>query len=158
MKGFGNLRTPQDLLAKLRHDLARVKADPSDTDAAFDFFVTAEHMVDWVLPGYANSQARAELRRSSPLLQVISHIANGSKHFVAEAKHHEHVQRVDAPPGAFDSKAFAPHAFQTGALYVRLEGAAAAELGNEVLVVDLAEKAFEFWRTTSEETARTAAT
>lgn len=32
--GFGNLTTPQDLLAKLIHDRGRMQADPHDTYAA----------------------------------------------------------------------------------------------------------------------------
>ena len=146
MRGIGRLETPRDLLAKLTHDFARLTSDPSDTYAAFDFFVTAEHMVDWVLPGYVNRQAQAELRSGSAVLQAISHIASGSKHFVAEARHHQHVQHVDAPHGAFDSKAFNSHAFQTDALFVTLDGTATAALGKHILVVDLAEKALRFWK------------
>jgi len=145
MRGIGQLDTPQHLLAKLKHDLERVQADPSDTYAAFDFFVTAEHMLDWVLPGYQNKHARSALRDSSPLLQAVSHIANGSKHLVAEAKHHQYVRYVDAPAGAFDSKAFDPHAFETDALFVTFDGAVAMVLGSEMLVFDLAEKTYLFW-------------
>ena len=145
MRGIGQLDTPQHLLAKLKNDFARVTSDPADTYAAFDFFVTGEHMVDWVLPGYSNKKAQDDLRSSSPILQAVSHIANGSKHFVTEAKRHHHVQHVDAPPGAFDARAFDPHAFETDALYVTLEGAAATALGPQMLVVDLAEKTLRFW-------------
>jgi hypothetical protein len=145
MRGIGQLDTPQHLLAKLRRDFERVNSDPSDTSAAFDFFVTAEHMVDWVLPGYSNKEARKLLRESSSLLQAVSHVATGSKHFVAEAKHHQHVQHVDAPPGAFDSRAFDPHAFYTNALFVTFDGPAADSLGDEMLVVDLAKQTLLFW-------------
>jgi hypothetical protein len=146
MKGFGQLDRPAHLLEKLRHDLARITSDPSDQYAAFDFFVTAEHMVDWVLPGFAQKQAQAGLRDSNPLLQVVSHIANGSKHFVAEARHHRHVQHVDAPPSAFQPSAFQSSAFQTGALYVTLEGTAAQAFGPQLEVTDLAERVFRFWQ------------
>ena len=39
--GFFALGTPADLLKKLRHDFSY---------AAFDFFVTAEHLLDWKYP------------------------------------------------------------------------------------------------------------
>jgi len=146
MKGFGQLDRPAHLLEKLRHDLGRVTCDPSDQYAAFDFFVTAEHMVDWVLPGLAQRQAQARLRGSDPLLQVVSHIANGSKHFVAEARHHQHVQHVDAPPSAFQPSAFESSAFQTGALYVTLDGTSAQALGSQIEVTDLAKRVFRFWQ------------
>jgi hypothetical protein len=38
--GFGNLQHPVDLFRKLEHDRKRMISDPSDTYAAFDFFVT----------------------------------------------------------------------------------------------------------------------
>jgi len=45
-QGFGELRLPADLLRKLRHDFERMKMSPQDQYAAFDFFVTAEHIID----------------------------------------------------------------------------------------------------------------
>lgn len=77
-QGFGELKVPSDLLHKLRHDLERMKGLPQDQYAAFDFFVTAEHIVDWLHP---NSKAdREALRSSTALLRITSHIANGAKH------------------------------------------------------------------------------
>ena len=145
MRGIGPLDTPQHLLGKLKRDFERVQATPSDPYAAFDFFVTAEHMLDWVLPRYENKKAREALRDSSPVLQAVSHIANGSKHFIVQAAHHQSVRQVDAPDGAFDSGAFDPHGFDTDALTVTFDGAAAAVLGGQMLVLDLAEKALRFW-------------
>ena len=49
-KGFGSLQTPLDLLSKLEHDLERMRVSPEDTYAAFDYFVTAEHVIDWAYP------------------------------------------------------------------------------------------------------------
>ena len=72
-------------------------------NVAVDFFVTAEHMADWVLPGQANRQARETLRASSVLLQVPSHVANGAKHFIAEARPHQSVHYADVAPAAFQS-------------------------------------------------------
>ncbi len=42
--GIFELRTPQALLDKAVHDLERLRQDPSDAYAAFDFFVSARHM------------------------------------------------------------------------------------------------------------------
>jgi hypothetical protein len=44
--GFAELRIPRDLVKKLQFDLKRVLESPQDQYAAFDFFVTAEHIVD----------------------------------------------------------------------------------------------------------------
>lgn len=143
--GLASLRRPEDLLAKLRHDYQRVKSAPDDSYSAFDFFVTAEHMLDWVLPGHANREAREGLRQGSVLLQVVSHVASGAKHFVAEARHHQSVQHADAVPATFDRNAFQDDAFQTGGLFLTLEGLAAEELGADIKVPVLAERVLRFW-------------
>ncbi|MEJ7605694.1 MAG: hypothetical protein WKF37_05380 [Bryobacteraceae bacterium] len=83
-KGAFSLQCPEDLLKKLEHDLGRLHANPLDQYAAFDFVVTAEHMLDWVYPDHpqSNWKRRAEERNNSKLLQITSHIASGAKHFI----------------------------------------------------------------------------
>ena len=142
MKGFGQLDNPRHLLAKLTHDYARMMAGPGDQYAAFDFFVTAEHMVDWVAPGYARQQERSAMRNANPLLQVVSHIASGSKHFVAEHARHHHVQHVDAAPSLVEP---GDAMLVPASLYVTLEGEAARIFGPEIAVMQLAEQVLSFW-------------
>jgi len=143
--GLGRLERPEDLLAKLHHDYERIRNAPGNPYAAFDFFVTAEHIIDWVLPGQANRQARENLRGASVLLQVVSHVASGAKHFIAEARHHQSVQHADVAPAAFQRNAFQGNAFQAGGLYLTLEGAAAESLGAHINVQDLAVRILDFW-------------
>ena len=45
--GFFHLRTPEDLVLKLRREFDRLSANPADSDAAFNFFVTAIHVPEW---------------------------------------------------------------------------------------------------------------
>jgi len=52
MKGLFQLQTARDLLAKLGHDYERLRNSPNDAYVAFDFFVTAEHILDWLHPGW----------------------------------------------------------------------------------------------------------
>src|SRR5262245_38256943 len=104
--GLFDLKTPRDLLEKLRRDFRRIAESPTDQCAAFDFFVTAEHMVDWLYPGDGNCTKREQERGRNVLLQVCSHIASGSKHFQATAKHHTSVkdatvEQRGAWPGTF---------------------------------------------------------
>ena len=68
MKGIFELRTPQDLLQKLRFDREQLKKDPTNTYLAFNFFVTAEHIKDWLHPGKANKANRVQLENSENLL------------------------------------------------------------------------------------------
>ncbi|MGQ3685240.1 MAG: hypothetical protein ACUBOA_09600 [Candidatus Loosdrechtia sp.] len=68
-KGFGELKVPRDLLNKLEHDIKRMENSPQDQYAAFDFFVTAEHLVDWVHPD--NKDKRTQLRSSPKTSEVL---------------------------------------------------------------------------------------
>jgi len=71
-RGFGpELRSPVDLLGKLQHDLNRLLAAPTSTYAAFDFFVTANCMVDWVWPSATN---KGEIRAEHPLTRICEHL------------------------------------------------------------------------------------
>ncbi len=47
MRGAWNLSEARDLVAKLKSDLARMRAAPRDAQAAVDFFVTGFHLADW---------------------------------------------------------------------------------------------------------------
>src|SRR5262245_24876821 len=91
MSGIFHLRTATDLREKLRRDLKKLKDEPLNADAAFNFFVTAEHMLDWVYPKKANRQKRTVARKNSVWLQVCSHLANGAKHFEVEDPQHDSV-------------------------------------------------------------------
>jgi hypothetical protein len=66
MVGAFDLSTPRPLLAKLSRELDRLQAAPNDVDHAFNFFVTAEHMLDWLHPGHSGkAKARREDIRKS---------------------------------------------------------------------------------------------
>jgi hypothetical protein len=145
-KGFFELLTVKDLFAKLERDFVRVQSSPVDVDAAFDFFVTAYHILDWLHPGVENNLKREEIEKNSVLLQVASHLANGSKHFEATARKHKSVEKTVSRPGAFQPGAFQPDAFDVGELVIHLEGDAAVHLGRSTNVVELATRLVDFWR------------
>lgn len=147
-QGFAHLNTTRDLLDKLVHDQSRMRSNPNDFYAAFDFFVTAEHMVDWYLPDCeigSQTKARKALRDSTPLLALVSHIANGAKHFEATAKHHKSVDDVRAheggfSPSAFSSSAFSPAAFQFAGITIKLSDGSARH------VFDIADEVISYWQ------------
>ena len=91
--GVFTLSSPRDLFEKLRHDVEVIKANPTDPYAAYNFVVTAEHMLDWIYPGRSNEKTRRDLRDSEPLLALISHLANGAKHFASLGPHHQSVDK-----------------------------------------------------------------
>jgi hypothetical protein len=85
-RGFtSTIQSPADLLAKMRHDLARMRADPNDPYAAIDFFTGAESIIDWRYPGDKDQQKRV---RSHEPAKTVSHLASGAKHFHATAPQH----------------------------------------------------------------------
>lgn len=67
-KGLFRLETPRDLLGKLIHDYQRLQQAPDDAYAAFDFLVTAEHMLDWLYPGAAGRAKRTAERNGNVIL------------------------------------------------------------------------------------------
>jgi hypothetical protein len=138
------------LLQKLHYEFEQLKKEPNNTYVAFSFFVTAEHLLDWLYPGKANRSKREQVRASSELLQICSHIANGAKHFEVEAKHHQSVSDSGRsggmfPPRLFPPRLFPPRSFPNGGLFVRLQGDAEKAFGPSVSVMDLAAKVLEFW-------------
>jgi hypothetical protein len=147
MSGIFNLSNAIALRDKLRRDLGKLKAQPVDADAAFNFFVTAEHMLDWIYPGKANQQKRTEAREKSALLRVCSHLATGAKHFVVEYKHHDSVDATALRSGYATAYAtpYATNYAGLPTLVVTLKGVAATELGQKIGVIQLAEKVLDFW-------------
>lgn len=92
--GFADLGGPCDLLRKLQHDHGRMVSNPADSYAAFDFFVTAEHILDWLHPDPGGEPARKTAREHNTLLQITSHIASGAKHFEARDRRHKSVSGI----------------------------------------------------------------
>jgi hypothetical protein len=136
---FGpDLVTPADLLRKLENDYERVQRNTRDTYAAFDFFVTAEHMVDWV--------RNKPLRNTVPLLKIVSHLATGAKHFIVTNPKHTSVSGLGINGEAFQADAFQTSAFQTGFLAISLMGEEAVLFGPIISVSELADKVRGYWR------------
>lgn len=143
MKGLFHLTGPRHLLAKLRHDFERLKRDHVDAYAAFDFFVTARHLPEWLYP--EDPAKQAAVFDGSVLLRVCRHIADGSKHFQVTAKQHDLVKDTTLKGSAFQPGRFQSNVFQVGHLIVELDGDAAATLGSSIEVRDLAEQILKFW-------------
>lgn len=148
MKGFFQLVTAADLRSKLRYEYERLQKEPNPYQA-FNFFVTAEHLLDWRYPGDARKPARTAARQGELLLQITSHLANGAKHFEIEAQHHDSVAGTGRVGGHFGARSFRANYFAAlrtgGFLAVRLDGAAAATYGEWITVLDLAKKVLDYW-------------
>ena len=135
-QGFSqSLQTRSDMLSKLRHDLDRMRCDPLDVFAAYDFFVTAHHVKDW--------PPKAQI--DQPLRDVLARLANGAKHFEIDNPRLKGVRNVETTRGAFDPRVFQHNAFDVGRLVVDLDGDAEKVFGSRVTAFALAEKALAAW-------------
>lgn len=132
---FFELTTPRDLFAKMEGDLKALDASPGDSRLAFNFFVTAEHLPDWL--------KHRELVDGSAILRVVSHLANGAKHF--ETDRHDAIQRAEVD-GWVESDWVEDDYVETR-LKVHLSPDEAREIGEPVIdAVDLGRRVLDFWR------------
>jgi len=151
MPGAFGLTTPKDLLGKLNRELGKLRSSPNDSDIALNFFVTAEHMLDWLHPGNANRNVRESLRNGEPLLQVVSHLANSSKHFDKLAPHHKSIEQSGESGGYFGASYFGASYFGSGyfggrRLLIKFKGDAINHFGDSLPVLEVAEKVYAFWQ------------
>ena len=140
---FAKLQTCEDLLRKAQHDLDRMSGHMDDEYAAFDFFVTAEHLVDWHLPN--DERAQGQLRRSEPLLQVVSHIASGAKHFRATRKQHTSVEGLRRE--SYADEGYVETGYWGDVLFVDIAPLQAQTLGfQHIEAYQLALRVVSYWR------------
>ena len=146
IKGFIPLQTPKDLLAKLEHDLGRMEADPTDAYAAFDFFVTAEHVLDWLHPDSANGRQAARSFEISiryfklcRIWQAGRSTSTGSRNTTRRLTASLFPTAVLAPR-ASGTASFSPGSFEFAGITIKLT------TGESKFVVDLAKEVYEFWR------------
>lgn len=151
MRGAFGLTTPKDLLGKLERELKQLRSSPNDSDIALNFFVTAEHMLDWLHPGNANRKTRKSLINGEPLLQVVSHLASSSKHFDQLASHHKSVEEARESGGYFGASYFGASYFGSGyfggrRLLIKFKGDAIKHFGDSSPVLEVADKVYAFWQ------------
>lgn len=151
MRGVFGLQTARDLLQKLEVDHGRIHADPADPFAAYDFVVTAWHLLEWALPGPQNDGARRQLCIVNPLLRVCEHLAVGGKHFEPDPKRHTSVASNDVG-GVWAKGSWAPGTWAKGTwaewITIQLDGVAEQQIGREITILQLADDMLAFWKRT----------
>jgi hypothetical protein len=80
-KEIFQLSSARDFVSKAKHDITRLRTDPTDAIAAFGFFVTVHHTPDWLYPN--ESSKRDALFAQHVELRMGRHLADGAKHFEA---------------------------------------------------------------------------
>jgi hypothetical protein len=102
MEGFFELHTAHDLLQKLVREYAQWKDAPLNVDRAWNFFVTAEHLPDWIYwqdapktrPDLLDEKTPRQFKHTHPLTRICSHLASGGKHLYLKDSHHDSVERT----------------------------------------------------------------
>ena len=134
---FFELTTPAQLFHKMESDLAALVASSSDSRLAFNFFVTAEHLPDWL--------NQRDMVRKHALLRVVSHLANGAKHFTLDPKRHRSVDGTSIERYAEED--YAEPGYFEEPLLIHLSPDEAVELGRPVFEVPvLGALVLAFWR------------
>jgi len=135
MKGLFDLNSADDLCRKLEADYHRVSENPGDRFAAFDFVVTAWHLLEWRLPGKQKQAERDAICSRNPVLRICEHLAVGAKHFEPTNPKLQSVQDTHGD-GPWESSAWAPGVWASGVwqeiLTVHLDGPAQAEFGERM--------------------------
>ena len=153
-EGFLDLRTHLDLFKKLEWEFKSLSANPKNSYLAYNFFVTAWHLLEWQFPDPDGKSVRKSLRDKSPILQICEHLAVGAKHFAPTSTKHQSVTGSKRRPpsgGSWgdtwgESWGEAWGRDPGGQLSVTLDGEAAAHYGPSISIPDLAEKVMDYWR------------
>lgn len=146
LQAFISMTEPRHLLEKLAHDYQRLVSakdtiGPHAQYAAFDFFVTAEHMCDWLEHAlHGTNPARHRQYQDG---KIVWDVASGAKHFRADRdRGHDTAKGTRAHRGSFSAGAFSRDSFDVTRLVVDLEDGKTAD------VLDVAERVLAHWRET----------
>jgi hypothetical protein len=101
------------------------------------FFVTAEHLPGWLarFTGGSISHHRAHADGA-----LVSHVANGAKHFRVDPKPNRVVKDTRAHSGAFQANASQSSAFDVSCLVIDFED------NTSTPVLEIAHRALDHWR------------
>lgn len=133
-KGLFGLTSAADLLGKLESDLERLKREPTDSYAAFDFFVTAHHLPEWLYGSSGGDQLKT-LRKTDKLLKLVRDIADGGKHLVLDRWPPEASAGTAVLESQYGLGVMGVGFYSRGILLIHLQEDAAREWGQSTLDV-----------------------
>lgn len=138
-RGFIELNNVSDYWKKLLFDYNELKKDNENTYKAFNFFVTAYHLLDWIFEGKYPDE-RIELNKIS-ILKICNHIANGIKHFEPD----RHGSVIEIEKQEYFEKGCVEDGYVESPIMIYLEDDYISEFGNYIPISDLADKIIKFW-------------
>jgi hypothetical protein len=95
-QGFGKLVTVEDYWNKLCWEYDELKNDSHNTYKAFNFVITAYHLLEWIAPKPIGGQnvEWPQIKQNIQHLKVCEQLANGAKHFEVDKKRHKSVKTL----------------------------------------------------------------
>jgi hypothetical protein len=148
MEGFLKLSTHSDLFKKLEWEFERLNEDQENSFLAYNFFVTAWHLLEWKYPDPEGKVIRKNLRDQTPIIQICEHLAVGAKHFAPTSSKHQSVAGSGRSGGWMGSwmGGWTGGWLGGGQLVVILDGDAAKNFGQTITIGALAQHVMDFWR------------
>lgn len=101
--------------------------------AAFDFFFTAEHIPDWI--------SDKSIKKRNDLLMVVSHVANGAKHFEVSRERHKSVTDMQLRTDPWPDESGVSGEY----IYINFNMGDGRFSGLELSALSLARLVLEFW-------------
>ena len=124
-------------------------SNTADVFAAFDFLVTAWHLLEWKYPGSSARKQREEMCKQYPILALCEHLAVGGKHFEPTNKKLDSAGATHRD-SSWKRGAWTPGAWQQDAwkddLIVELTGDVQVTFGDKFTMNEIADLVMEYWR------------
>ncbi len=141
--GFVEIKSVPDYWKKLNFDFSKLRVNDNDTYLAFNFFVTAYHMIDWIFEA-KHHEERSDLN-NEPIMKICNHIVSGIKHFVPGSKRHNSVVEIEKERYVEDG--YAEEGYFEDPILIYLDEKFESEFGKSIKVIELATRVMSFWDT-----------
>jgi hypothetical protein len=149
MRGVFGLTGHADLFKKLEWEFERLTGEPNNAYLAYNFFVTAWHLLEWKYPDPHGTAARKQIRDQTTELQICEHLAVGAKHFEPTSSKLKSVSESKRR-GPWSEGVWAEGVWSEGvwasSLEISLTGGAQQKYGDSIKAIDLARHVTDYWR------------
>lgn len=144
-KGFIELNTVNDYWKKLQHDYLLLSNNCEDVYLAFNFFVTAYHLIDWIFEGERSREnEERKVFETNSLMKICFHICNGAKHFNPLDKRNDSVKKIEKDK--YVDEDYCDVDYVESPIIIYLEDNLKEEFGSSISITDLSNKIMIFWK------------
>ncbi|PIQ20125.1 MAG: hypothetical protein COW65_16815 [Cytophagales bacterium CG18_big_fil_WC_8_21_14_2_50_42_9] len=154
--GFINLIDETDLFKKLLWEYEFLIKNSESSFHAFNFFVTAFHLADWIYKGGTrNNENYTNFVKDNIVISLAGQIANGAKHFELKDKRYTEDKRgikgIISDNG-YVNDGYVQDAYLQNRLIIKLDNQAKSIIGESIEVIELADFIINFYNKTFKRT------